>query len=185
MQNRWWAAASLAAVTVILAACGSTSSTSSAASSSPKASAAASPSSSSTISGAGIKTASTSIGTVLTTASGFTLYWFAPDTPTASKCNGSCAAFWPPVIGAMTAASGVSLPGKFATIKRADGQVQTTYAGHPLYTFKGDAAAGQVKGNGVNASGGLWFAATPSGAKPTAAPSASASSAGSGGGSGY
>src|ERR1019366_8389659 len=143
MQNRWWAAASLAAATVILAACGSTASGSSATSSTPTASAAASSSSSMATSGAGIKTASTSIGTVLTSASGLTLYWFAPDTATTSACNGSCAAYWPPVISKMTAASGVSLPGKFGTIKRSDGQLQATYAGHPLYTYKGDTAAGQ------------------------------------------
>src|ERR1035441_9311127 len=157
MQNRWWAAASLAAATVILAACGS-----SATSSTPTASAAASALSSMATSGAGIKTASTSIGSVLTSASGLTLYWFAPDTATTSACNGSCAAYWPPVISKMTAASGVSLPGKFGTIKRSDGQLQATYAGHPLYTYKGDTAAGQTHGNGLNASGGLWWAVTRS-----------------------
>ena len=117
---------------------------------------------------------------VLTNAHGFTLYWFAPDTMTTSKCNGSCAAYWPPVIGKMTAAAGVSLPGKFGTIKRADGQLQATYDGHPLYTYKGDTAPGQANGNGSNASGGLWYAVTPSGAKPGASPSPSASSRGGG-----
>ena len=178
MRIRWGAAAAVAAATMFLAACGSTGSGSSAPPSS-SASAAAAGSSAST-SGTGIKTASTSIGTVLTDAKGFTLYWFAPDTMTTSKCNGSCAAYWPPVIGKMTAAAGVSLPGKFGTIKRADGQVQATYDGHPLYTYKGDTAPGQANGNGSNASGGLWYAVTPSGAKPGASPSPSASSRGGG-----
>ena len=37
--------------------------------------------------------------TVLTNAGGRTLYWFAPDTATRSACYGTCAAYWPPVIG--------------------------------------------------------------------------------------
>ena len=41
---------------------------------------------------------------VLANAKGFTLYWFAPDTATKSNCNGSCAAYWPPVKGPVTAA---------------------------------------------------------------------------------
>ena len=43
----------------------------------------------------------TTIGgvSVLTNSSGRTLYWFAPDTPSKSVCYGTCAAYWPPVIG--------------------------------------------------------------------------------------
>jgi predicted lipoprotein with Yx(FWY)xxD motif len=49
---------------------------------------------------------------------GFTLYSFAPDTPTTSKCYGSCAAYWPPAIGSSSAGSG--LPGKTGTNKRTE-----------------------------------------------------------------
>ena len=91
---------------------------------------------------------------VLTNAKGFTLYSFAPDTPTASKCYGSCAAYWPPVTG--TAAAGSGLPGKVTTIKRTDGSLQVTYNGHPLYTYIGDSAPGQARGNNLNLNGGLW-----------------------------
>jgi hypothetical protein len=73
----------------------------------------------------------------------------------------------------------------FGTIKRSGGQVQATYDGHPLYTFAGDTSAGQTGGNGKNASGGLWWAMTPSGSRPSAKPSASSSSSGYGGGGGY
>jgi predicted lipoprotein with Yx(FWY)xxD motif len=92
---------------------------------------------------------------VLTNAKGFTLYSFAPDTPTTSKCYGSCAAFWPPVTG--TAAAGSGLPGTVGTIKRTDGSEQLTYNGHPLYTYVGDSAPGQATGNNLNLNGGLWF----------------------------
>jgi len=40
---------------------------------------------------------------VLANAKGRTLYWFAPDTATKSVCNGSCAVYWPPVTGPVTA----------------------------------------------------------------------------------
>jgi predicted lipoprotein with Yx(FWY)xxD motif len=104
--------------------------------------------------GTGLTTATISGTTVLTNAKGLTLYSFAPDTPTASKCYGSCAAYWPPVTG--TTAAGRGLPGKVTTITRTDGTHQLTYNGHPLYTYIGDTAPGQAKGNNLNLNGGLW-----------------------------
>ena len=98
--------------------------------------------------------------TVLTSAKGFTLYSFAPDTSTMSRCNGTCAQNWPPVQGPTTA-PGVT--GTFGTIERSDGSVQATFDGHPLYTFVGDTAPGQNHGNGLNAAGGLWHEITTSG----------------------
>jgi predicted lipoprotein with Yx(FWY)xxD motif len=89
-----------------------------------------------------LKTATIGGATVLTNANGFTLYSFAPDTPTTSKCNGTCAQNWPPVKGPATA-SGVT--GTFGTIKRSDGSVQATFDGHPLYAFAGDTAPGRTR----------------------------------------
>ena len=182
MHNRWWVGLGLAAAVVVVAACGSNSAPTDPASSSPAATTQHTAAATSVV----IKTISTSKGTVLATAAGRTLYWFAKDTSTQSNCNGSCATYWPPVLGTPTAAAGTSLPHGFGTIKRADGQTQATYDGHPLYTYTGDTAAGQINGNGLNASGGLWWAATPSGtdlratsAAPT--PSTSTSSGGTGG----
>ena len=125
-----------------------------------------------------LNTAKIGRATVLTTSKGFTLYWFAPDTATKSNCNGSCAQIWPPVKGPATA-SGVK--GKFATIKRSNGSVQATYNGHPLYTFTGDTAPKQAKGNGLNVNGGVWHEVATSGT----ASHSGGSSSGSGGGSGY
>jgi predicted lipoprotein with Yx(FWY)xxD motif len=99
--------------------------------------------------------------TVLTDSKGFTLYWFVPDTSTTSKCNGQCAVFWPPVKGPVTAGTGVS--GSLGTITRSNGELQATWDGHPLYTFKGDSKPGQNKGDGVNANGGLWHEVSLSG----------------------
>jgi len=168
MRNRWWAPAGLASLALIAAACGS-----SAPSSSPGAS--SSSSAGTTSSSSALKTAKIGGATVLTNAKGFTLYWFAPDTSTTSKCNGSCARYWPPVKGPVTAGPGVT--GKLGTITRSNGSKQATYNGHPLYTYVGDTAPGQDKGNGLNLSGGLWYAVKVSG---SAAPASSSS-----GGGGY
>ena len=176
MRNRWWAAPIVAGGAALLAACGSSGSPST-----PATSAAGTTQQSH--GSATIMTHSTSKGTVLTNAQGKTLYWFAIDTPTTSKCTGTCLAYWPPVIGKPSAAPGAKLTMGFGTIKRSGGQLQATYDGRPLYTYAGDTSAGQTGGNGKNLSGGFWYAMTPSGAKP-AAPKASSSSSG-GGGYGY
>jgi predicted lipoprotein with Yx(FWY)xxD motif len=173
MDKRWLAPAGLAAAALMIAACGSSSSTTS----SPAAAPAATTSGAAAASGTTLKTTTIGGVTVLTNAQGFTLYWFAPDTSTTSNCNGSCATFWPPVKGPATAGSGVT--GKLATITRADGSTQATYDGHPLYTYKGDTAPGQDKGNGLNISGGLWHDVTASGG---AAPAPSTSTSSGGGG---
>ena len=99
--------------------------------------------------------------TVLANASGRTLYWFAPDSSTTSVCNGSCAVYWPPVKGPLTAGAGVT--GTLGTIRRADGSTQETYNGHPLYTYIGDSGPGQAHGNNLNLNGGLWHEVVVSG----------------------
>jgi hypothetical protein len=53
---------------------------------------------------------------------------------------------------------------KLGTSARPDGSTQVTYAGHPLYYFSGDSAAGDAKGQGLN---GVWFIATADGMLPT------------------
>jgi predicted lipoprotein with Yx(FWY)xxD motif len=167
-MRRLWSAAALAAIVLALAACASSSSSSS--SSSPPAAA-----------GSGNEVLSKTIsGTaVLTNAKGFTLYWFGPDTRTASHCTGSCATYWPPVTGPVTAGPGVT--GTLGTITRSDGTVQATYDGHPLYTYVADTAPGQAKGNGLNLSGGVWHEMTVSGSIVVPASTHTAS----GGGYGY
>jgi predicted lipoprotein with Yx(FWY)xxD motif len=99
--------------------------------------------------------------TVLTNAKGFTLYSFAPDTPSRSNCNGTCAGYWPPVTG--TPAAGPGVTGRLSTIKRSDGTTQAVYDGHPLYTYIADTAPGQAHGNNLNLNGGLWHEVTVSG----------------------
>ena len=159
----------VAAAAAVLAACSSSGTSSSAAGAGTST---GSPAAATTGS---LKTATIGGATVLTSAKGFTLYSFAPDTPTKSNCNGTCAQNWPPVKGPATA-SGVT--GTFGTIKRSDGSVQATFDGHPLYTFVGDTAPGQAKGNGLNVAGGVWHEITTSGTAATASTGASSGSGG-------
>jgi predicted lipoprotein with Yx(FWY)xxD motif len=169
-------AAGLAALALALAlalsACASSASSSS---STPAAGGGSAPASGS--SGSALDMTTINGTAVVTNSKGMTLYWFVPDSSTASKCTGSCATYWPPVTGPVTAGSGVT--GTLGTITRADGTKQATYDGHPLYTYIGDTAAGQAKGNGLTLSGGLWYEMTVSGAKP------GTTNSGGGGGYGY
>ena len=162
----------VAAAAAVLAACSSSGTSSTGGSTSTSTSSPAAATS------GGLKTATIGGATVLTNTKGFTLYSFAPDTPTKSNCNGARAQNWPPVAGPAKA-SGVT--GTFGTIKRSDGSVQATFDGHPLYTFVGDTAPGQAKGNGLNVAGGLWHEITTSGTAPVG----SSSSGSGGGGYGY
>lgn len=100
---------------------------------------------------------------VLTDARGFTLYWFALDTPRASRCERSCAALWPPLIGQPVAGPGVT--GTLGTIVRPGGALQATYDGHPLYTYAGDSSPGQANGNGLDVNGGIWHEVRVSGTR--------------------
>ena len=190
MRNRWWVAPGVAAAAALLAACGSSSASGSGTTSgsgsgggSAASSPAAAPVKAST-SAAGLKSVTTPGGSqVLTTAQGFTVYEFAIDTPTKSNCNATCLSFWPALTG-MPSGSGLS--GTFGTIKGTGGITQATYDGHPLYLFVKDTKPGQINGNGVNTSGGLWYALTPTGAKLAKAPKpVSSSTAGGSGGYGY
>ena len=108
-----------------------------------------------------LKTAEVGGVAVLTNTNGLTLYWFAPDTPATSKCTGSCAVYWPPVSG--TARAGPGVTGTLGTIKRPDGHLQATYDGHPLYTYLGDSAPGQARGNKLDLNGGIWYVVPVSG----------------------
>jgi len=109
------------------------------------------------------------LGTVVVDGTGFTLYRFDKDKPKPSKstCNGGCAVQWPPAI--VTSVDDVQLDGvdraAVGTVQRADGSLQLTIGGWPVYRFSGDKAAGDTAGQGV---GKTWFAVTPAGKKAVA-----------------
>jgi len=180
-MRKIWGAAGLAALALTVSACASSGSSSAATSNTPAAGGGSSSSAPAAAAGSTVTQRTIGGQQVLTDAQGKTLYWFAIDTSSKSNCSGQCATYWPPVKGPLTAGSGVT--GTLGTITRSDGTTQATYDGHPLYTYVGDSAPGQNKGNGLNLSGGLWYEMTVSGSTPPAG-SASATTGG-GGGYGY
>lgn len=105
------------------------------------------------------------LGTILAAGSkDLTVYLFEADKGARSACSGPCAKFWPPVIGTAKA-SGQAMSADLGTIKRADGQLQVTYKGHPLYYFVKDKDGGDAYGQGIKAFGASWYVLKPSGQK--------------------
>jgi predicted lipoprotein with Yx(FWY)xxD motif len=106
------------------------------------------------------------LGQVLVTGQGHTVYVFLPDNHAKVSCTGSCAQVWPPVklaAGQMPTASGGAKASLLGSDPDPEGGRVATYGGWPLYTYIGDASPGQATGQGLNSSGGLWYAMAPSG----------------------
>lgn len=116
-----------------------------------------------------IGTISSPGGPVLATGKGYALYDFAPDTPTHSACVTSiCVEVWPPLIVTASPTVGKGLQESLAgTVRRPDGQLQATYGGHPLYTWKGDTKPGMITGQALLNAGGYWYVVSPSGQQLT------------------
>jgi predicted lipoprotein with Yx(FWY)xxD motif len=112
------------------------------------------------------------LGQYLTGKDGKSLYMFTPDTTSASNCNGDCAATWPAVTlgNGETVKGGDGVTGTFGTIARQDGSMQVTYAGHPLYYYSGDQAAGDTNGQGLL---DKWYLLKADGSAVSAAPASS------------
>lgn len=113
----------------------------------------------------------TSVGKVLATSAGMSLYLFRADKRGKSACYGQCATFWPPLLkkGKLTAGTGLKAR-LLGTTKRKNGTLQVTYAGHPLYRFKLDKKVGQVAGQGQDFFGGKWYVLSSAGTAVTKAP---------------
>ena len=100
-----------------------------------------------------------------------TLYAFSIDTASVSMCTGLCAKFWPPVLTTRSVKAGQGVNQHLlGTLRRADGTIQVSYNGHPLYFFalglnSGTSGAGApvfggvfnlVNTNGTVGGGGGW-----------------------------
>jgi predicted lipoprotein with Yx(FWY)xxD motif len=114
---------------------------------------------------ASVATGRTNLGTVLVDGKGRTLYLFEKDKGSASSCYGACASVWPPLTSAKAVVAGGLPAGKLGATKRTDGTTEVTYAGHPLYTYAGDAKSGQARGQGLDQFGAEWYVLAPSGHK--------------------
>ncbi len=104
-------------------------------------------------------------GRILFDGRGFALYGFTRDPRGKSVCAGACAKAWPPYVVKTRprAAAGVNAR-LLGTTRRANGAVQVTYAGRPLYYYVGDRKPAQVLCQNVSEFGGIWRVIRPTGA---------------------
>jgi predicted lipoprotein with Yx(FWY)xxD motif len=167
----------LVAAAVLAAACSSGTNGSASSPASSVSPATAGGSSAATVSAATVDVHTGNGASFLTDSSGRALYLWTPDTMTTSMCSSACASAWPPltVKAAPTAGTGATAS-DLGTISRSDGTKQVTYAGHPLYYFAGDKAAGQTNGEGSNGFGAPWYLVAPGGQEVTSLSAASAPS---------
>jgi len=110
-----------------------------------------------------IKVVDSQYGSVVADGSGEALYLFDKETGTESECYGECAVAWPPVLtsGDPKAGSGAEAE-LLGTTERKDGELQVTYAGHPLYYYVDD-SPGTILCQNVDEFGGLWLVVQPDG----------------------
>jgi predicted lipoprotein with Yx(FWY)xxD motif len=104
----------------------------------------------------------TSLGSILVSSSGRTLYEFTRDRANKNSCAAisGCSAVWPSLKASGKPTAG---PGIKATLLSSTGGNQVTYAGHPLYTYSGDSGPGKTSYVGVKEFGGTWYAINASG----------------------
>jgi predicted lipoprotein with Yx(FWY)xxD motif len=116
--------------------------------------------------GAKLEIQQTSLGRILATGRGLTVYMFTRDSVNHDTCAAisGCTGIWPMVTSSgrpslgpgvkRTLVGAITLPG---------GARQVTYAGHPLYTYIGDAGPGDTSYVGQSQFGGRWYALSPGG----------------------
>jgi predicted lipoprotein with Yx(FWY)xxD motif len=103
-------------------------------------------------------------GHILFDGRGFVLYVFTHDRHGRSTCTATCAAAWPPfLVRRKPAGGGGARRSLLGTTRRADGRLQATYRGRPLYYYVGDRKPGQILCQNVSEFGGLWLVVRPSG----------------------
>ena len=108
----------------------------------------------------------TSLGEVLVSASGRTLYEFSKDHTNKDSCAtiSGCSEIWPPLRSSGKPTAGAGLRASLlSTITLAGGIKQITYAGHPLYLYSGDSGPGETAYVGARQFGGSWDAINASG----------------------
>jgi predicted lipoprotein with Yx(FWY)xxD motif len=108
----------------------------------------------------------TGIGTYLVDGNGRSLYWTTLDSVGQSNVTKSILANWPVFYSLNIVVPSSLNTSDFGSITRADGTMQTTYKGRPLYYYINDQTSGNTLGQGIN---GIWFAVDPTLSGPTPA----------------
>lgn len=160
-----FAAAAPLAIALIAAGCGSSTS-GSPYSSGPYGSAVKARAPSGIAGAAKVGVANSPLGHIVVDNKGRSLYVFEKDKNRRSACYGQCATYWPPLLthGKPLARAGLK-QSLLGTTRRANGNEQVTYAGHPLYRFVQDRKPGQTTGEGSQAFGAGWDVLSPAGRK--------------------
>jgi predicted lipoprotein with Yx(FWY)xxD motif len=108
-------------------------------------------------------------GQIVVGGQGLSVYYFTKNTKDSgnSACTGACLTSWPPVTSTTATPTVNGVTGKVGTIPTADGKMQITINGMPIYYYSKDQTAGDITGQGV---GGVWYLVAPSGEMITAPP---------------
>ncbi len=90
-----------------------------------------------------VKVTNRSFGDILQSKNKLPLYYWSVEKRAGGKirCTGACAVAWPPLVVKSRAAVAPTMrgvKGKFGVIKRADGRLQVTFRGLPLYAYHND-----------------------------------------------
>jgi predicted lipoprotein with Yx(FWY)xxD motif len=96
-------------------------------------------------------------------ANGYAMYLFTRDGDSRSECRGRCARAWPPLVASGRVEAGKGVKERLIdTARRANGEKQVLYNGHPLYGYVHD-PRGEVLCHDVVEFGGTWYAVRKSG----------------------
>jgi predicted lipoprotein with Yx(FWY)xxD motif len=121
-----------------------------------------------------------SVGKVLATSAGLTLYRYTVNPSGQATCTGACAKIWPPLllpkgVTHLKAPSGVK---GLSVVHVAGGRLQVFFHHQALYTFVSDKKKGQASGQGVEND---WFAVLSNGKSSASASAPTTSSPATGG----
>ena len=116
-----------------------------------------------------LSVAQSKAGQIVVADQGLSVYMFTKNTKDSgtSACTAGCLTTWPPVTSTTATPTVSGVTGKVGTIPTADGKMQVTINGMPIYYYAKDQTAGDTMGQGV---GGVWYLVTPSGEMITAPP---------------
>ena len=112
--------------------------------------------------GARLEVVDSQFGRVVADRHGEALYLFDREQNGRSECYGACAKAWPPLLTEGRPVAAGAKRKLVGTTKRADGRLQVTYAGHPLYYYVSD-SPGLILCHDVEEFGGTWMVVKPTG----------------------